>query len=108
MTNSYIVILKSKNIFSSNINKVYLFSSLDNAYEYAVNLEQHLKKDLINTQEIAINTNLVWKSKNTFPYWSCKIYPIDNDVIWNIYQGTEQDKYLVQYLYKNLKINDLI
>ena len=39
MTNSYIVILKSKNIFSSNINKVYLFASFNDAYDYAINIE---------------------------------------------------------------------
>lgn len=108
MPYSYLVVIKIKNIFNSTINKVILFSSIENAYNYGLNYDLYIQRNQINSIDEAIKTNLIWNSKGNFPIYVCKIYQVDNDIICNIYQGMDQEKLLVQSLYKNLKINNLL
>lgn len=110
MSNGYIVVLKNKNIFNSQINKVIMFKSFDIAYEYGKNLEPFMKKEIVYTKEEVEKNHVLWiTSKNSFPQITCKIYPISNDTLLNIYLTIQEgEKNIIQFLYKNLKVNNLI
>jgi hypothetical protein len=110
MSTGYLLVLKNKNIFNSQINRIIMFKSFDVAYEYGKNLEPFMKKEIVYTQEEAEKNNVIWiTSKNNYPQITCKIYPISNDTALNIYLTiNESEKNIVQFLYKNLKINNII
>jgi len=110
MSNGYLVVLKNKNIFNSQINKVIMFRSFDIAYEYGKNLEPFLKKEIIYTKEDVNKNHVIWiTSKNSFPQITCKMYPISNDTLLNIYLTIQDgEKNIINFLYKNLKVNNLI
>ena len=107
MSNSYLVILKSRQLTSLSISKVLLFSNIDLAYEYAINIA--LVKEKVNTLEDTIKTHVVWKSsKRVLPIYECKILPIDNDILCNIYQTLPDNEKIMPYIYKELFMNDII
>ena len=114
MTQSYILILKSKNIFSSTITKLLLFQNIDDAYNYGLNLDLQIDREIIYTLDKVIQNKILWTSnKNTFPYYTCKIYPILNDDLCNIYQNVKvsnnaTNAYMIKEIYKNIKIYGLI
>ena len=60
MSNSYLVILKSRQLLSLSIGKVLLFNNIETAYEYAINIG--IGKEKINTLEETIKTNIVCKA----------------------------------------------
>ena len=107
MSNSYLVILKSRQLLSLSISKVVLFSNINLAYDYAINLSFY--KEKINTLDDTIKTHLVWKGpKNNLPIYECKIIPIDNDILCNIYQTLPDNEKIMPYIYKELFINEII
>jgi len=107
MSNSYLVILKSRQLTSLSISKVVLFSNIDLAYEYAINMG--FNKEKVNTLDETIKTNVVWKSsKRVLPINECKIIPIDNDILCNIYQTLPDNEKIMPYIYKELFMNDII
>ena len=106
MSNSYLVILKTRQLLSITTSKVVLFNNINSAYEYAMDLTYPKEKD--NTLDDVIKTRLVWKSKSTLPIYECKIIPIDNDILCNIYQTLPDNEKLVSYIYKELIINEII
>jgi len=106
MSNSYLVILKIRQLLSISISKVVIFNDMNSAYEYAMNLSY--PKEKANTLDDVIKTRLVWKSKSTLPIYECKIIPIDNDILCNIYQTLPDNEKLVPYIYKELVINEII
>lgn len=108
MSNSYLVIIKSRQLLTTSITKVILFNNIDLAYEYALNLNI-ANKEKVNTLDEVIKTNVVWKSiKSVFPIYECKIFPIDNDTICNIYQTLSENEKIIPYIFKELYINDII
>ncbi len=117
MSNGYILILKCKNVFNSNITKLVMFRNIDDAYEYGLQMEYYTKREFINSKEDSIKQKVIWaSSKNVFPYYSCKIYQVSNDTICNIYQSINVPNNqshsvngtLLKETYKNLKMFSLI
>lgn len=109
MVTSYLIIIKSRQLLSSSIIKVILFNNLDLAYEYAINLHYGSVKEKINTIDEVLLTNYVWNTqKNVFPMFECKLIPIDNDLISNIYQTVPENQKIIPYIYKELFVNNLI
>ena len=111
MSNAYIIVLKSKTIFNSQILKVQMFKTFEKAYEYGNNIEPGTTKEIIYTREEVQKNRVLWiTSKNIYPQQTCKIYSIPNDKILNIYLSCPNEKIatMVQYLYINLKMNNLI
>lgn len=107
MSNSYLVIVKTRNLTSMTISKMIMFSNSSNAYEYALNIP--MTKEKFNTIEKALETNLVWRSsKNSLPIHECKLIPVDNDILCNIYQTVPDNEKLMTYIYKELFINEII
>jgi len=106
MSNSYLVILKIRQLLSISISKVVIFNDINSAYEYAMNLSY--PKEKANTLDDVIKTRLVWKSKSILPIYECKIIPIDNDILCNIYQTLPDNEKIVPYIYKELVINEII
>lgn len=107
MSNSYLVILKSRQLTSLSISKVILFSNINIAYEYAMNIA--INKEKVNTLDDTIKTRTVWKSsRNILPIYECKIIPVDNDILCNIYQTLPDNEKIIPYIYKELFMNDII
>ncbi len=107
MSNSYLVILKTRQLLSLSISKVLLFNNIETAYEYAINIG--VTKEKINTLEETIKTKFVWKShKNVLPIYECKIIPVDNDIMCNIYQTLPENEKVMPYIYKELFINEIV
>lgn len=107
MSNSYLVVLKSRQLLSLSISKVVLFANINTAYDYAINLG--FNKEKINTIEDTLKTNIAWKSsKSVLPIYECKIIPIDNDILCNIYQTLPDNEKIIPYIYKELFINEII
>ncbi len=107
MSNSYLVILKTRQLLSMSISKVLLFNNIEIAYDYAINI--NVFKEKINTLEDTIKTHIVWKSqKNVLPIYECKIIPVDNDIMCNIYQTLPENEKVMPYIYKELFINEII
>ncbi len=116
MSNGYFVTLKCKNVFNSSITKLFFFKNINNAYEYGINIEPYIKRELLNTLETSIQTNILWaSSQNVFPHYICKIYEVSNDVILNIYHSTPMLNstananltHLIKEIYKNIKLLSL-
>jgi hypothetical protein len=106
MNNKYLLILKNKNVFNSNIQKLILFKTFDEAYEYGLNIDSKLTKEIIYNKEDVLKNNILWISlKDTYPKYSCKLIPVSQDFVLNSYLTTQifNEKHLVQYLFKNLK-----
>lgn len=112
MTDSYFLVLKTKNVFNSTVNKVIFFKSYDDAYNYGMNLDILNKKEILYTKEETLEHNILWISNTkNYPRLVCKIIPISNDLLLNLYLtwiGNEQERYLIQSIYKALKINNLL
>jgi hypothetical protein len=110
MSNSYLIVLKSKNIFNSHVQKVALFRTFESAYEFGKKLDSISKKEIIYTKEEVEKYNLLWfTTKTIFPQITCKLYALSNDTILNIYLSCPiEEKNILQYLYKNLKVNNVI
>ena len=109
MSKSYLIIIKTRQLLSTSITKVILFNNLDLAYEYAINLHYGSVKEKVNTIDEVLLTNYVWHTqKNIFPMFECKIIPVDNDLICNIYQTFPENEKIISYIYKELFINNLI
>ncbi len=107
MSNSYLVILKTRQLLSLSISKVLLFNNIETAYEYAINIG--VTKEKINTLEDTIKTHIVWKSsKAVLPIYECKIIPVDNDILCNIYQTLPDNEKVMPYIYKELFINEIV
>ena len=107
MSNSFLLILKSRTLISMSISKLIVFNDANLAYEFALNLPY--TKDKINDLNESLNSSLIWKSsKNLFPIYECKIIPVDNDILWNIYQTVPENEKLIPYVYKELFINEII
>jgi hypothetical protein len=107
MSNSYLVILKIRQLLSISISKVVIFNNINFAYDYAMNLSY--PKEKANTLDDVIKTRVVWKSgKSTLPIYECKIVPIDNDILCNIYQTLPDNEKIIPYIYKELIINEII
>jgi hypothetical protein len=109
MLKSYFVIVKKRYLFTSSIEKIILFNNLDIAYEYALDINMNIRKDKINTINQVLDTQIVWSSAiNVFPIIICKIIPIDNDIMWNIYQTIHDKQKIIPHIYKELLINNFI
>jgi hypothetical protein len=105
----YLIEVETVNIFNSNINKIIFFKTAKHAYDYAIKLDPLVKKDNIYSLEKAIKNNIIWESnKNIFPFYKCKIIEMDNDMMWGVYHCEKDKGNLVQSIYKNLKINEVI
>ena len=90
MSTSFILVLKKKNIFNSTINNLIIFQNIQDAYEYGLTLELSIARNIVNTLDTVKSNNILWTSKkDVYPYVVCKIYPILNDVLWNIYQNVQ-------------------
>ncbi len=107
---SYLIELETINIFNTSINKIILFKSAESAYEYALKIEPLIKRETINMMEKAIEMKIIWESNNNiFPKYKCKITPIDNDILWGLYHlDKDTGRYLIQNIYTNLKVNNII
>ncbi len=107
MSNSYLLIIKSRQLMSMSISKIVLFNDPKLAYEYGINVMYN--KEKVNTLEKALETNLVWTSpKTTFPICECKIITIDNDILCNIYQTLPNNEKILLHIYKELVLNEII
>ena len=110
--NVYVIELETVNVFNTNVNKIIMFKSSKHGYEYALKLEPLIKRDKINTLDEAIKTKIIWESnRHNFPRYRCKMTAIDNDIMTGMYNhDKEKENYrqVLQTIYKNLKINDLI
>lgn len=107
MSNSYLVILKNRQLLSMSISKVLLFNNIETAYDYAINI--NVFKEKVNTLEETVKTHIVWKShKNVLPIYECKIIPVDNDIMCNIYQTLPDNEKIMPYIYKELFLNEII
>lgn len=104
MSKSYFLVYKTKNILNSNISKILIFKTAELAYEYAINNDYHLKKEILNTVDDAIKQKIIWKTSAGFPTRICKIIEIDSDLLCNIYQLPTKDTNIVHFLYKQLKL----
>ena len=108
MSQSYFLILKKYNLLSSSIDKLILFNNIELAYEFALNLNIS-SKDKENTIDQVLDTHIVWSTiTNEFPIYICQIIPIDNDIMWNIYQNINDTNKIIPCIYKELFINNLI
>jgi hypothetical protein len=107
---AYLIELETINIFNTNTNKIILFKTAILAYEYALKLEPMIKRDIINTIDIAINSMIIWETTNNFPRYKCKLTPIDNDILWSVYMNdkTFQNRNVLTNIYTNLKINNIV
>jgi hypothetical protein len=104
---AYLIELETINIFNTNTNKIILCKTANLAYEYALKLEPMIKRDIINTIDIAINSMIIWETTNNFPRYRCKLTPIENDILWSVYQ-LDKNKNVLTNIYTNLKINNII
>jgi hypothetical protein len=108
MTNAYLIEVKIINIFNSSLSKYFIFKNKEDAYNFAINIEQNIKKTIINPIESLDKNPLVWSSnKLNFPRYICEIKPIDNNVLCSLYINNNESQ-LLNYIYKNLKINNII
>jgi hypothetical protein len=106
--NAYLLELKTINIFNSNTSKVYLFKTDEDAYNFAIKLEPLIKKNKIYSMEYSLINNIIWESNPTiFPKYICEIKKINNDIIWGL-MSCNTDTHAINFLYKNLKINNII
>ena len=84
----------------------------DEAYNYGVNFDILNKKEILYTKEETSKHNILWISNTkSYPRTICKIIPISNDLLLNLYLtwiGNEQERYLIQSIYKALKTNNLL
>lgn len=106
MNDKYLLVLKNKNIFNSNIQKLFLFNSFNEAYEYGMRIEPGLTKNISYSKDEVLKNNILWlSSTDTFPKYICKIFTISQDFVLNSYLTTKivNEKHLVQYLFRNLK-----
>ncbi len=114
MSNGYFVTLKCKNVFNSNITKLFFFKNINDAYEYGIIIEPYIKREILNTLDTSIKTNIIWASnRNVFPNYVCKIYEISNDTILNIYHSINIPNnnnvngnltHLIKEIYRNIKL----
>lgn len=104
--NAYLLELKTINIFNSNVSRVYLFKSGEDAYNFAIKLEPTIKKYNITNN----NTGIIWESNpSIIPKYRCEITQLDNNIIDNLSQNIlNEGTYILNSLYKNLKINNII
>lgn len=109
MSSPCLLVCKYVDLFRTTISKVILFKSSEIAYEYGLLIDKHINKEIINPYEISLMDKIIWKSsKHSFPTYICEIISIDSDLLCNIYQGADDSKRLIEYIYKSLKVNDLI
>lgn len=112
--NAYLLELKTINIFNSNISKVFLFKTEEDAYNFAIKLEPTIKKYNISNIDKALqvenNYGTIWESNpSIFPRYVCEIKKIHNDIIHGLSTNIINDgHYIINSLYKNLKINNII
>jgi hypothetical protein len=105
--NAYLLELKTINIFNSNTSKVFLFKTDEDAYNFAIKLEPTIKKYNISN---IIDYGTIWESNpSIFPKYVCEIKKIHNDIIHGLSNNIINDgNYIINSLYKNLKINNII
>jgi hypothetical protein len=108
--NAYLLEFKTLNIFNSNVSKVYLFKTKEDAYNFAVKLEPTIKKYNICNIVDAIQIATIWESNpSIFPRYVCEIKKINNDIIQSLSNSIiNEGSYIMNSLYKNLKINNII
>jgi hypothetical protein len=108
--NAYLLELKTINIFNSNISKVFLFKTEEDAYNFAIKLEPTIKKYNINNMINAVQIGTIWESNpSIFPKYICEIKNIHNNIITSLLNGIHNDgSYIINSLYKSLKINNII
>ena len=108
-SNCYLLELEIINIFNTSTTKIILCKSYELAYEYGLRIEPMIKRTNINSIEKAIDNKIIWETDNNFPKYKCKMTPINCDIIWELYNMNPRDKHnLVQNVYTNLKINNLV
>jgi hypothetical protein len=106
---SFLLEFETVNVFNSTINKIMIFKSAQDAYHYGLKIEPMIARGKINSIEKAIENTIVWESAKTFPRYRCKIHSMDTDILWGLYSSeTNTPQYLIQNIYKNLKINDML
>lgn len=111
MNEVFLVEFKTINIFNSSVTKYYIFKNKNDAYNFAINSEPLIKKTIINPIESLEKNPLVWSSnKSNFPKYICEIKPVDSNIILGIYINNNErvEPQLLNYMYKNLKINGII
>jgi hypothetical protein len=47
MTSAFVLIYKTKDLFSSNTRKIIVFKNFDEAYQYGINIDPHINKHII-------------------------------------------------------------
>lgn len=110
MTSSFVLIYKIKDLFGSNIKKIIVFKTFDDAYNYGLSMEPYINKTIIYSKEDTLKNSMLWTSSiDVFPKHKCKIVEVPNDVLWNIYQTTaENETKLMHHIIKTMKINNII
>jgi hypothetical protein len=105
MTQAYIIILKKKDVLTTKIQKIIMLHNIHDAYSYSLVMSD-VKKIVYPVDDIE-NTNIIWyEDRLEYPYFVCKIYPVSCDLIWTIYQSSdefESDQSLIRYIYERLK-----
>jgi hypothetical protein len=105
----YLLEYETLNIFNITINKVILFKNFEDAYNYGLKIEPLITRSKINSIEQTKECKIIWESAKSFPKYRCKIYNLDSDVVYGIY-ATDiiSPNFLVQNIYKTLKINEVL
>lgn len=114
-SNCYLLELEIINIFNTSTTKIILCKSGELAYEYGLKIEPMIKRNNINPIEKALDKKIIWETDNNFPKYKCKMIPINCDILWELYNMDTKfslnpyDKHkIVQNIYTNLKINNLV
>jgi hypothetical protein len=116
MLSSYFIIIEIKEPLSSHINKILFCKTIESAYDFAIYLKPysylvHLEiNKLINESQ---QLNIIWTTnKNIFPIYVCKLLPINNYILDNLYQNNynlnSSDLFLIKRIYENLISNSFI
>lgn len=113
---SYFLIIEIREPLSTHINKILFCKTIQDAYDFAIFLKpysfiNHLEiNEVINKSQ---HINIIWNTnKNKFPIYICKLLPINNFILDNLYQNNynliSSDLFLIKYIYENLISNNFI
>ena len=109
MTSAFVLIYKTKDLFSSNTRKIIVFKNFDEAYQYGINFDTHINKHIKYLPEETIKNGIVWISNNQiYPKHKCEILEIFNDMDWGVYQNVPDGTQLMNYIIKTLKTNNIL
>lgn len=108
---SFFVIIKYKEtITTTKKMNIYLFKDAESAYEFAINMNRFkgLPKEIHSLSD-ALQNKVIWKTTEVYAsYFVCKIVPVENDVIWSIYDEDLGTHNIVKNIYENIMHYKLI